>query len=47
MTLYFVRYNFVRIHKSLKMTPAMASGVSSRLWKVADIVALVDARETK
>ncbi len=44
LALYFVNYNFVRIHKSLKVTPAMASGVSSRLWDVADIVALIDAR---
>ena len=45
LALYFVHYNFVRIHKSLKVTPAMAAGVSSRLWDVADIVALIDARE--
>jgi hypothetical protein len=38
-------YNFVRIHQTLRVTPAMAAGVTDRLWEVADIVALVDAAE--
>ena len=38
-------YNFTRIHKTLRITPAMAAGVSDRLWSMADIVALIDARE--
>jgi hypothetical protein len=37
-------YNFVRIHKTLKMSPSMAAGVSHRLWSLEDIVALIDAR---
>ena len=45
LSLYFVFYNFVRIHRTLRMTPAMASGVSDRLWSMEDIVALIDARE--
>src|ERR1700716_2657738 len=46
LALYFVFYNFVRQHKSLnKLSPAMASGVSKRLWSMEDIVALIDARE--
>ena len=45
LALYFVFYNFVRIHKTLRMTPAMAAGVSDRLWSIEDIVRLVDARE--
>ena len=40
-------YNFVRIHQTLRVTPAMAAGVTDRLWEVADIVALVDAAEAK
>src|SRR6266496_79500 len=47
MALYFVFYNFVRTHKTLRMTPAMAAGISDRLWSMNDIVALVDARETQ
>ena len=46
LALYFVFYNFVKQHKTLKgLSPAMAAGVSDRLWSVEDIVALVDARE--
>jgi hypothetical protein len=42
LALYFVFYNFVRIHKTLKVTPAMATGVSDRLWSMEDVVALID-----
>ena len=45
LSLYFCFYNFVRIHKSLKMTPAMAAGVTDKLMSMEDIVALIDARE--
>jgi hypothetical protein len=45
LALYFVFYNFVRIHKTLRMTPAMAAGISDRLWSMEDVVALIDARE--
>ena len=45
--LYAVWYNFVKMHKTLKMTPAMASGVSKRLWSMEDVVALIDARSVK
>ena len=45
LPLYFVFYNFVRIHKTRRMTPAMAAGVSDRLWSMEDIVALIDAIE--
>jgi hypothetical protein len=40
-----MHYNFCRTHKSLRMTPAMAAGVTDRLWDVEDLVALVDAAE--
>jgi IS1 family transposase len=45
LALYFVFYNFVRIHRTLRTTPAMAAGISDRLWSIEDIVALIDARE--
>lgn len=44
LALYFMFYNFVRIHKTLKVTPAMAARVTDRLWSMEDIVALIDAR---
>jgi IS1 family transposase len=47
LALYFVFYNFVRIHKTLKMTPAMAAGVSDRLWSMEDIVTLIDNAEVQ
>jgi hypothetical protein len=39
-------YNFVRIHQTLKMTPAMAVGVTDRLWEMSDLVEMVEAFET-
>jgi len=44
LSLYFVHYNFCRIHKSLKVTPAMAAGVSGTLHDMEWIVGLIDAR---
>ena len=45
LALYFVFYNFVRIHKTFRVRPAMAAGVSDRLWSMEDIVALIKATE--
>ncbi|MGO9134328.1 MAG: IS1 family transposase, partial [Methylovirgula sp.] len=45
LSLYFVFYNFARIHKSLRMSPAMAAGIADRLWSMEDIVTLIDARD--
>jgi IS1 family transposase len=42
IALYFVFYNFCRIHKSLRVSPAMAAGVSDRLWSLEDVVAKID-----
>jgi hypothetical protein len=39
-------YNFVRIHQTLKVTPAMAAGVTDRLWEMSDVVDLLEAFET-
>jgi IS1 family transposase len=46
VALYTVWYNFVRIHKTLRVTPAMAAGVSASLWSMDDVVALLDAAAT-
>ena len=45
VALQFMYCNFVRIHPSLRMTPAMAAGVTGKLWEIADIVALIEAKE--
>ena len=42
ISLHFMYYNFVRIHQSLRITPAMAAGVADRVWDIADIVSLLD-----
>jgi len=45
ISLHFAYYNFVRIHKTLRMTPAMAAGVTDRLWEMADLVAVLEGAE--
>lgn len=42
VAIHFMYYNFVRIHKTLRVTPAMAAGVTDRLWELEDIVNLAD-----
>jgi IS1 family transposase len=43
LALFFCFYNFCRIHQTLRCTPAMAAGVATRVWEIADIVALIDS----
>jgi hypothetical protein len=45
VALFAMYYNFVRIHKTLRTTPAMAAGVTSRLWEIGDIVDVLEAWE--
>ncbi len=45
MALHFLYYNFVRIHKTLRTSPAMAAGVTDRLWEIGDIVSVLEAWE--
>lgn len=42
VALHFMHYNFVRIHKTLKTTPAMESGVANKLWSIEDTAALIE-----
>ncbi len=43
IAIHYFHYNFVRIHKSLRCTPAMAAGVTSKLWDISDMIAVLDA----
>lgn len=43
IALHFMHYNFCRIHKSLRVAPAMAAGVSDTLWSLEEVVKMADA----
>jgi len=42
VALYALWYNFVRVHKTLRVSPAMAAGIETRLWSMEDVVAMID-----
>lgn len=42
LAIYFMHYNLCRIHQTLRVTPAMAAGVSDKLWELTDVVRVVD-----
>jgi hypothetical protein len=46
MSIYFMHYNFVRIHQTLKVSPAMAAGVTSKLWEMSDMVKVIEDWES-
>ena len=46
LSLYFVHYNWMRIHKTLRITPAMAAGLTGKLMGREDIISIMDAEET-
>ncbi len=41
LAIHYMHYNFVRIHSSLRMTPAMAAGLTAHLWSMEDVIALL------
>jgi len=47
VALHFVHYNFCRIHKTLRVTPAMAAGLSFHVWNLEDVVSLLERRESE
>ena len=47
VALHYMHYNFARIHKTLRMSPAMAAGVTDKLWSIEDIAVMVDAAAPK
>ena len=42
LSLYFMYYNFGRVHKTLRVTPAMEAGVSDHVWSLEEIAKLAD-----
>ena len=44
VSLHFMYYNFVRIHQTLRCTPAMQAGVTDHVWEIEDIVRLADSK---
>lgn len=47
VALHYMWYNFVRVHQTLRVTPAMESGTASHVWSIDEIVGLLDAVEKK
>ena len=47
VAIYFMHYNFVRIHQTLRCTPAMAAGVTTTLWELTDMVAVLEDWEAR
>jgi small-conductance mechanosensitive channel len=45
VALHMMHYNFVRIHQTLRVTLAMAAGLTARFGEVSDLVALLEASE--
>jgi IS1 family transposase len=45
LSIYFMHYNFVRIHQTIRCSPAMEAGVTDRLWSLEDMVGMVDEWE--
>ena len=42
VALHFMHYNFCRIHQTLRITPAMAAGISDHVWSIDDLISLLD-----
>jgi len=47
VALHFMHYNFARIHKTLRVTPAMEAGLSDHVWSIEEIARLVPEPEAK
>jgi hypothetical protein len=43
VALYFMFYNFARVHQTLRVTPAMEAGISDHVWSIEEIVRLLDS----
>jgi len=43
VALHFAHYNFVRVHRALRVTPAMEAGIENRIWSIRELVGLADS----
>jgi len=41
LAIHYVYYNYCRIHQTLRITPAMAAGLSDHVWEVQELIALI------
>jgi hypothetical protein len=46
VVLYFMHYNFCRVHKTLRVTPAMQSGLADHVWSIEEMCSLLPAAES-
>jgi hypothetical protein len=44
VALHFMHCNFVRVHKTLRVTPAMEAGIADHVWSMEELVALLDTK---
>ena len=47
LAVHFVHYNFARIHQTLRVTPAMAAGLTDHVWELAELIALLEIDERR
>lgn len=44
LTIYFMYYNFCRVHQTLRVTPAMEAGLAHHVWTISELVGLLERR---
>ena len=44
LEIYFMFYNFCRVHKTLRITPAMEAGLSDHVWSIEELVKLMEPK---
>jgi hypothetical protein len=44
LAIYFLYNNFCRVHQTLRVTPAMEAGIASHVWRIEEMVKLLDGR---
>jgi hypothetical protein len=44
IALHYMHYNFCRVHKSLRVTPAMEAGITDHVWSIGEIAAILESK---